>query len=182
MNSRILVVALSLIACHACAEDPAAPVKSTRFSCFDKTFLSVAASRRERDHIPRVDISLTDPLGRVAGATKTKSKKIPTASYKPVFELPDVPAQSTVLAIEVCDAPLGTYEVTLNEIGDEPYRLTVHADGNADNSETLALYHTSRVGRARRYRFVLRIEKPKLLLSWLDKQGKETRYIEWSEW
>jgi len=158
------------------------PTTSLAFSCRDKAFVSVSASTPNHESIPAIGVALTDPIGRTAGFA-IKRGDIPDSGYGPVIEIPKLPQRSRALALEICNAEQGLYEIKVTERGDKSYRLTVSGTGGgAKNNEALVLHHVSRSGRIRQYRFVFRIEREQIILKWLDAEGAEQVKIEQSEW
>jgi hypothetical protein len=156
--------------------------ESLALHCFEKSFLSVSARTRSRDVIPTVKLSLTDPLGRRQGEL-ARSPQIPTSSYGEIVQIPRLPDRSRALAIEVCDAEQGVYQLKVEEHGDEPYVLDVTAQApNAGIIPSLLLHHIAREGRIGHYRFTLKIAKEKVDIRWLDQAGHEQTRIEINEW
>jgi hypothetical protein len=76
----------------------------------------VDASTPRHDTIPKVQLTLTDPLGRTAGRG-AQGKRIPNSRYGKVTEIPSAPDASLVLAIEVCNALQGDYHIRIDEHG-----------------------------------------------------------------
>jgi len=99
-----------------------------------------------------------------------------------LWRFPNAPERSKSLALEICNAKQGVYEVNVTELGSEPYLLGVRGNAKTDNGATLSLQHISEKGRIRHYRFIFRIEEKRLILNWLDKDDKELMKIEDSEW
>lgn len=178
---RPLLIVL-VISCFSQSQDSASSASTTSlgYSCLNQPFLSISASVPKRDEVPQVGISVSDPLGRTEDFA-TKMNTIPNSAYGPVVEIRSTPARSKALALQICDPEQGTYEIKLTELGDDPYRVTVR--GRAPHDDwALILHHVSRKGRIRRYKFVFRIERDKLVLKWLYKDGSEWLKIEPSEW
>jgi hypothetical protein len=128
-----------------------------------------------------VQLDVTDPSGRTQGK-RVHHPQIPSSRYGAVVQIPIAPERSEAIAVEVCDAELGIYEVNVHEVGSSPYQLEVRARGDADNSQTLALHHIATDGRTRSYRFVFKIEDRQVTASWLDDEGHEQLRIENYEW
>ena len=150
------------------------------YSCSDERFLSVSASTSDRSSIPSVELTLTDPSLRTQGR-EAHGDQIPTARYGEIAEIPKQPQSSKALAVEVCNAEIGVYEIKMSEHGSSHYSLTVQGE-NGTSSESLLLHHISQEGRTRRYRFVLKTTNGKLSLRWLDSEGHEHMRIENSDW
>jgi hypothetical protein len=160
---------------------PAQATTSLAFSCLGKPFISVSGSTANHGSTPALELSLSDPLSRTAGF-EAKGDHIPDSAYGPVIEIPKLPESSRALALEICNAEQGVYEIKVTELGDKAYRLTVSGTGGKKNNEALILHHVSREGRIRHYKFVFRIESEQVILKWLDKDGAEQLKIEQSEW
>jgi hypothetical protein len=124
---------------------------------------------------------LKDAHGRSAG-NRSGGVEIPDSRYGGIVEIPNMPDHSRSLAIEVCNAQQGRYELKLRETKDEAYRLTVSGRGNTKNSESLLLHHIGNAGSVRQYAFTFRIVGSKLVLRWLDPKGREQQKVEISEW
>jgi len=58
-------------------------------------------------------------------------------------EIPNAPERSKSLALEICNAKQGVYEVNVTELGSEPYLLGVRGNAKTDNGATLSLQHIS---------------------------------------
>lgn len=163
------------------AQDSAQTKQSLAFSCLDKSFLSVDALTLERDSFPAVQLTLTDPQGRTAGGDST-GEPIPDSSYGKIVQLPKYPQRSKALAIEVCNAEQGVYELNVRELGNASYIIIASASGNTDNGSSAILNHVGRKGRIRQYKFKFTIKGRQLNLNWLDGQGHEQLLIEPPEW
>lgn len=159
------------------------PQKSLGFSCLRRSFISVAASTPKRDRIPSVQLELTDPAGRSTGAD-TNGQGIPSSRYAEVVELPQAPNRSKAIAVEVCEAEQGVYQVQVHEVGLGQYLLSIRAlwTGAADNMETLVQRNLGNKGRTRGYKFIYRIEDRQIVVRWLDEQGRELDRLEHNEW
>jgi hypothetical protein len=151
------------------------------FSCLGRPFVSVAAMTPRRDGFPAVELVLTDPLGRTAGAG-LHGKQIPESSYGNIVEIPRHPQRSKARAVEVCNAEQGIYEVKVEELAIDPYLLVANGDGDVDKADSAILNHIGRKGRIRRYRFKVTIKDRQVTLSWLDAQGHQQLLIETPEW
>jgi hypothetical protein len=180
-RSRIFVIVFLIGGSIGSQSSSTQPTTSLAFSCLGKLFVSVSASTPNHESIPAIGLALSDPVGRTAGFA-IKRGDIPDSSYGPVIEIPKLPQRSRALALEICNAEQGLYEIKVTEFGDKPYQLTVRGAGDAKNNSALALYHDSRKGRVRHYRFVFRIEGDQMILKWLDTDGVERLKIEQSEW
>ena len=180
-RSCLFVVSLAVYSLVGIGEASTKPRNSLAFSCLDSPFISFFAAGPAHRTFPAVSLSLIDPLGR-SGGSGTKNDAIPDSHYGPVVEIPEHPEYSKSLALEICNAEQGVYEVKVTELGNEPYVLGVRASAKHENGETLLLHHTSEKERIRQYRFRFRIEEKGLTLGWLDKDDKEQIKIEESEW
>jgi hypothetical protein len=182
LRSYILVIVLLTGGSIGSQSSSTQPSTSLAFSCLGKPFLSVSASTPNQESIPAVGIVLSDPVGRTEGFA-IKRGDIPESGYGPVIEIPKLPQRSRALALEICNAEQGLYEIKVTEFGDKSYRLTVRGTGGSTkNNEALVLHHVSRSGRIRLHRFVFRIEGDQMILKWLDTDGVEQLKVEQSEW
>ena len=155
-NLFLRFVAVSIVAtcCSVAAQNSTAKTpESLAFQCFDKPFVSVSARTRGRDTVPVVGLSLSDPLGRRQGEG-VHSRKIPTSKYGEVVEVRSAPQRSKALAIEICDAKQGVYELRVEEHGSETYVLDVSGQApDTDKTDSLLLHHIAVKGRTRNYKF-----------------------------
>ncbi|MGO8795865.1 MAG: hypothetical protein ACLQLC_13665 [Candidatus Sulfotelmatobacter sp.] len=173
-------------------------VESLAAQCDEKPFLSVAAHTRERNVIPTIDLTLSDPSHRMQGKD-VRGTVIPESRYGGVVQIPSMANRSTVLAIEVCNAERGVYEIQVKEHGDEPYGLDVTAI-DPETHETMLLHHIAQDGRVLRYKFIFKLDGKKHparetskcgelpcapdfdAVMWLDSQGYEQMRIEDNDW
>jgi hypothetical protein len=144
--------------------------ESLIFSCLDSPFLSVSASTPDHRDFPRVELQLTDTLGRSTGYGQ-HSHPIPDSSYRRVVELPDLPERSKALAVEVCNATVGNYDLTVSEESTGPYRLSVRGVAPGLDGETRILHPVPQEGRICRYRFTFSLTERGANIHWLDEAG-----------
>ncbi len=179
----VLIAASSPLACQDSQSQQLEPLTA---HCFDLPFLSVAARTPTRDHTPAMTLLLTDPLARTAGEA-SPGKRIPDASYGEINQIPNHPQiHSRALAVEVCNAKEGIYEIRVEEKSTEKYVLDVSGESPAaGNTVSLLLHHVGRKNRSLRYRFIFRVENYVLVLRWLDSKGREipdSQSIEINDW
>jgi len=74
-----------------------------------------------------------------------------------------------------------SYDITVNERGNENYRLTVAGIGLREY-DVLDLHHASREGKSRDYKILYKIENGRAFLRWLDQDGHLQIHLENSEW
>lgn len=175
-------IALLFLTCYALSSETAPEARpSLLFSCLDKPFLSISASRPSHDALPPVSISVSDPSGRTVGP-EPRQDKLSTATYGPVIQIPKMPQRSIAIAVEVCGATQGLYDITITETGKARYRLTADASIPDAQTEALILRHIGRPGRMWHYKVSFRREGDKVILRWLDKNGTEQSIVEVPEW
>lgn len=75
--------------------------ESLAFSCLGKPFVRASAMTQHRDGFPNVQLTLTDPLGRIAGEEPKGGERIPDSSYGKIVEMPGHPEYSKARAVEV---------------------------------------------------------------------------------
>jgi hypothetical protein len=133
-----LIATVAGLMCHSAFDQTGhAPVQaSLALECIGKPFLSITARTKSRDTFPSVGLLLTDPLGRTKGIA-AQGTGIPHSRYGEIVQIPSQPQRSRALAIEVCGAEQGAYEVVVTEQGGEPYVLDVTGTGNTQNSRSL---------------------------------------------
>jgi hypothetical protein len=182
-TTSILEILILTTGLSAAAQDGTSRNKeSLALHCSEKPFLSVSVRTRNRDVVPAIKLSLTDPLGRWQG-DPARSPRIPDSSYGEIVQIPNLPDRSRARAIEVCDAEQGVYKLGVEEVGDEPYVVDVTADApNADTVPSLLLHHIAQKGRIGHYQFRLRITDGQVNIKWLDRTGHEQMRIEINEW
>jgi len=154
---------------------------SLETQCENSSFLSISARTRTRETAPHVELLLRDSSGRVQGQG-VRIGEIPMSRYAEIVQLPRDPQKSRALAIEVCNAEVGLYEIEIKEKGTEPYVLDVTASGEGQNIQSMFLHHIARNGVTRRYRFVFRRDNASAILRWLDENGEERMKIENYDW
>jgi hypothetical protein len=168
--------------CFAIPQDNSARTReSLARHCFNEAFVSLSARTRNRDTIPNVSLLLTDPLGRMQGEG-VRGAGIPTSSYGQIVQVLSSPQRSRALAIEVCGAVEGEYEVMVKEQGTENYVVDLAARYRETSTLSLLLYHHAQYGRTRKYRFTFRVEKKEAVVRWLDSDGREVMELEPNEW
>jgi hypothetical protein len=140
---------------------------SMMYSCETTPFLSVSVSTPKRDSMPQVQIVVTDPRSRQQGVN-VSGKIIPNSHYADVVIAPKAPERSREHAVEICGAEKGEYTLTVQEHGDDLYRVDVSVEVSRGMSE----YLHSREGRIRRFRFSLRRNKGEFDVTWLDNNGQ----------
>jgi len=161
----------SLVPPPAIAQAKPRVPESLAHHCFDAPFVGVYARTKNRDSAPGLQLWLIDPLNRSAGEP-TSGERIPDSTYGEVVQIVKLPEHSKALAVEVCNAHEGTYEIKLEEKTSEPYVLDISGNGDVAVSSSLLLHHIpSR--RTLHYRFTFHIKGRKVLLFWLDEQGRE---------
>jgi hypothetical protein len=195
----------TLVAFASCAglgQSSSRVVESLALQCDEKEFIRVSARAREPNVIPAVDLTLSDPSRRMQGKD-VHGTLVPESQYGPVVEIPGMPDRSTVLAIEICNAEQGVYDIGVKEHGSEAYVLAVTAI-DPETHDTLLLLHIAEAGRIRHYRFRFKLEKkqddarestqrrqkacgdfpcpPKGSLRWLDSSGQPKLIIEDNDW
>jgi hypothetical protein len=149
-------------------------------SCKGSQFLSASVSTPRRDRIPQTEVKLTDPASREQGANATGTR-ISRSQYESVAEVPKFPKLSMQHAVEVCDAGEGEYLLTIYEHGDERYRITVGVYGN-ENNEFLPENFRSQEGRIRQFKFLFKIKKREVFLTWLDENGRPHLHVANNDW
>ena len=154
---------------------------SLQNQCQDASFLSVSARKRTRKTVPDVALLLRDSSGRIQGQG-APSDEIPMSRYGEIVQLPKDPHETRELAIEVCNAQLGIYDIEIKEKGTDAYVLDVTGSGAGQDTESLLLHHYARKGITRHYRFVFRRDKGGAVLRWLDEDGEERMEIEPNDW
>jgi len=154
--------------------------------CFDLPSRSVTVHTPTRDSSPAIMLLLTDPLGRTAGESSS-GRRIPDSSYGAINQIPNRPnVHSRALAVEVCNAKEGIYEIRVDEKSSERYALEISAESPAaGNGVSLLLHHIARKDRTRTYHFVFRVENHILVLRWIDSHGHEipdSQLMEKGDW
>jgi len=159
----------------ALAQDSAGSAKHTKdlllYSCFHKPYVGVTAKTPQSDNFAAIELRLTDPTGRTAGYGPHK-KLMPHSRYGNVIELPKLPNRSKAVAVEVCGAEQGTYELEVREHDSQAYILTAQAFGGSKRDEFQRLNSVAQVGRVCRYRFYFAIIDKSAEIYWLDESGK----------
>jgi hypothetical protein len=179
---RVFGVALLLLTCYPLISETAPQAKpSLLFSCLERPFVSISASRPNHDALPPVSISVSDPSGRTVGPEPRQDNDW-EATYGPVIQIPKMPQRSIAIAAEVCGATEGVYNITVTESGKGRYRLTADASIPNAQAEALILRHAGRPGRVWHYKVEFRREGDKVVLRWLDKNGTEQSIVEVPEW
>lgn len=153
---------------------------SMMYTCQTKPFLSASVSSPRRDSVPRTEIKLTAPSKGQQGAIAS-GKRIPRSWYRVVIENPEIRKGSLGHAAEVCGAEEGIYTINVYEHGDELYRLAVHVVGK-DDSIALLVKLRSQEGRTRKFRFLLKGQKGKIDLNWLDEKGQPELDAAYNDW
>jgi hypothetical protein len=177
----IILAAASVCACAQSARETKEVKDALAFSCHGKPFVRVAALTQKRDSFPSVELTITDPVGRVEGE-ENRSKRIPDSSYGRIVEVPQHPEMSKAVAVEVCNAEQGIYSLEIGETGSGPYVVMADGDGDVDIGGSTFLYHVGRPGRVLRYKFRFTIKDRKVDIGWLDDKGKEQAILETPEW
>ncbi len=178
------MVVFIVMACCSCSAQVTATRmhESLAFRCLDKPFISVSVRARDGDTVPAVRFSIADPQGREQGEG-VRGAKIPSSSYGDVVQVRTAPQRSKALAVEICKAEQGAYDIKVEERGITPYILDVSGQApHTDNSDTLLLHHLAQRGRIRRYRFTFRISMLQVIVRWIDPDGNERIVIENNEW
>jgi hypothetical protein len=178
LQEVLLTAICALIATQGLAAEHHEPLS---YSCPDERFVGVSASTSERSSVPSLELTVKDPSLRTQGQ-EAQGNQIPTSRYGEIAEIPKEPQHSKALAVEVCNAEIGVYEINISEHGSSHYSLTVQGQNGTGGSESLILHHISHDGRTRRYRFILKTTNGKLSLRWLDSEGHESIKIENSDW
>jgi hypothetical protein len=140
------------------------------FSCFDKPYVGVIARNPQRDAFPDIELRLMDPEGRTAGYGSHKST-IPNSHYARVIEIPSVPSLSKAVAVEVCGASQGQYELTVREGADFSYILAARSGGGNITDETQGLNRVAQTGRTCQYKFTFTLQDGHARLKWIDQDG-----------
>ncbi len=157
--------------------------KSLGFQCIDHHFVGVYARTKARDVPPHLQLTVTDPMGRMQGEKAERTATIPNSFYGAVFRVPEHPELSTGLAVEICDAMTGTYEITVKEQGSEPYVLDVTGAGNViEGANSQLLHHIPKPGRVLHYKFLYRVEEKRVVVRWLDDENRERVLLEPNDW
>jgi len=179
-----LMVSMTVAGCSATfAQDNSSQARETlALQCIGKPFLEVSARARTQNTLPHVKLSLRDSLGRAQGENSSDLQIIPDSVYGTVVQIRSHPEYSTVLAIEVCNAEQGIYEIGAKEDGAESYVLDVTGTGDTENRQSLLLHHIPQPGRVLHYRFKFKIENRQVILTWLNKKGEEVFAIEPNDW
>lgn len=154
--------------------------QSLRFSCFDDPFLSVSVSVPRHDSFVNIELGLSDPDGRSAGAGH-HSHSIPRSQYGKIVEIPSHPEMSKAVAVEICGAVPGAYLISVSEHGNFDYRLSVTGDdGTRSNqgNETQPVNLHADGDRMCHFRFNFRMAKGKVAIQWLDNTGHPLAFLE----
>jgi len=140
---------------------------SIHVACPDSRFLSVTAYTMQHDRFPGVELRLTDPKERQAGSG-TRDHQIPRMQYGKIIEMPQNPARSKAVGVEICNAMPGRYSMTVMEHGREGYRISVTGSDGRYVNDTLTLNLQADGDRTCEYRFYFLIVQRKATLRWLD--------------
>lgn len=177
-----LMLVLATVSWSAAGQSNQARIpESMVYVCDEKPFLSVAARTKDRDVFPTVDLSISDPAHRTQGERRSGAK-IPESRYGRVVQIPKMPQHSKALAIEICNAEQGPYELTVEEHGNGAYVLAVSGSDDTRDTNELVLYHIAKEGRILHYEFTFRADPKQIVVNWLDPTGQEQSKIESSEW
>ena len=151
-----------------------------RYSCKTPIFLSTSVNTPQRDGVPATEIKLTTPSSLQQGSLAAGAL-IPRSRYAVIAEIPEFPKKSMAHAIEICGAESGEYLLTIYEHGQEQYSIAVTADGK-DDSISLPENLKSHEGRVRKLKFLLEKEEGKIVLTWLDDNGRSQLHLLNGEW
>src|SRR5207248_2181794 len=132
-----------------------APVRVSGLNSCSSAFLSISAFHPRRDAFPSVDLRVTGPGGSTAGYG-THEKRIPNSTYGKVIELPKHPDRSKVVAVEICNAPRGEYELSVADHDTDGYFIGIRASTPDDLEEINTHICGGTRQRACRYRFIFR--------------------------
>ena len=145
------------------------PQTSLMYSCLEAPFLSISVSTPRHNTFVDVALRVVDPQHRTAGYG-ANDHPIPKSSYGRVIEMPRHADVSKAVAVEICDAMEGKYELTVWEHSKAEYR--VHVRGmDANHHFTDILYPIPEEGRVCRYMFQYRLDTDETI-RWLDGQGR----------
>jgi len=140
-----------------------------RYSCVNKPYVGITVRTPGHDSFPAIDLRLTDDQRRTAGYNANKAR-IPNSTYHRVIEIPESPHLSKVVAVEVCSAKQGSYELLVSEHSHAQYILTL-TGAAASGSPSLMLHSTAQEGRVCLYRFTFAIKENDVVLEWVDDSG-----------
>jgi hypothetical protein len=143
------------------------PSKSLATNCGSGIFLRVSVRTPNRGTLSAVQFKIADPLRREQGES-VKGRKIPNSRYQQVVEIRSAPGRSKVRAVEVCNATLGQYRLTVYEHGSDLYRISV----NADHRNSIASFLHVKEGRVRSYQFLLGTKSGETYVTWTNETGR----------
>ena len=175
MNGKQLgSVTVAVLAASLLLQQSAQPsdrsMQSLRHSCPDKSYVRISARMPEHDSFPNVELRLTDGHKRSAGYGPVTAP-IPHSSYRRIIEIADAPQRSKAVAVEICDASPGSYELLVHEHGREFYVLTLSGSA-ASGSLLQPLNRFAQGDRTCLYRFTFEIAANSVHIDWTDELGK----------
>jgi hypothetical protein len=147
------------------------------YSCFDSPFLGIEAYAPDHRSFPNVELELVDPSGRRAGSGQ-QELTIPHSHYGKIVEIPEYPARSKAIAVEICDAIGGRYIFSVLEHDKTQFKIAVKGYDGKDGEQIAILNNVSGGDRTCQYKFDFSVVKGKVAIRWLDRTNHPLPLLE----